>query len=150
MFELATVKSNKLPESQPEKKKNIQERAKLFAGVIKQNPSQEGAAPKKKLNKDIIPKNEPKKEVKPKKIGGGQANNIFKAMLEKKGIFGAPRPSAPIMGMPHGPGGMMMNNNANKGPGPTIEQNTDLKKNLDKIPVVKKKKKSKINFGDEI
>ena len=144
------IESNKIPESQPEKKKNIQERAKLFAGVIKPNPSQEGAAPKKKLNKDIIPKNEPKKEVKPKKIGGGQANNLFKAMLEKKGIFGAPRPDPPIMGMPHGPGGMMMNNNANRGQGPTIEQNTDLKKNLDKIPVVKKKKKSKINFGDEI
>ena len=144
------IESNKLPESQPEKKKNIQERAKLFAGVIKQNPSLEGAAPKKKLNKDTIPKNEPKKEEKPKKIGGGKVNNIFKAMLEKKGIFGAPKPGAPIMGMPHGPGGMMMNNNANIGQGPTIEQNIDLKKNLDKIPVVKKKKKSKINFGDEI
>ena len=71
-------------------------------------------------------------------------------MLEKKGgMFGAPRPSAQMMGMPHGFAGMMINKNDKGGQGPTFEENKDLVKKLDAIKVQKKKKKAKINFDDE-
>ena len=147
------IELNKLPESHPEIKNNIQEKAKLFSGGIKLNHPQEKAIPKIKLSKDIFPKNEPKKqESKPLNFGGAKPNKFkdFKAMLEKKGgMFGAPRPSAQMMGMPHGFAGMMINKNDKGGQGPTFEENKDLVKKLDAIKVQKKKKKAKINFDDE-
>ena len=147
------IELNKPPESHPEIKNNIQEKAKLFSGGIKLNHPQEKAIPKIKLSKDIFPKNEPKKqESKPLNFGGAKPNKFkdFKAMLEKKGgMFGAPRPSAQMMGMPHGFAGMMINKNDKGGQGPTFEENKDLVKKLDAIKVQKKKKKAKINFDDE-
>ena len=147
------IELNKPPESHPEIKNNIQEKAKLFSGGIKLNHPQEKAIPKIKLSKDIFPKNEPKKqESKPLNFGGAKPNKFkdFKAMLEKKGgMFGAPRPSAQMMGMPHGFAGMMINKNDKGGQGPTLEENKDLVKKLDAIKVQKKKKKAKINFDDE-
>ena len=147
------IELNKPPESHPEIKNNIQEKAKLFSGGIKLNHPQEKAIPKIKLSKDIFPKNEPKKqESKPLNFGGAKPNKFkdFKAMLEKKGgMFGAPRPSAQMMGMPHGFAGMMINKNDKGGQGPTFGENKDLVKKLDAIKVQKKKKKAKINFDDE-
>ena len=148
------IENKKPPENQAARKNSVAEKAKLFAaGGIKFNPPQQAAAPVKRLSHDIFPKNEPKKEEsKPMHFGGGQLNKMkdFKAMFEKRGgIMGAQRPSAQMMGMPHGFGGMMLNNNDNSGQGPTVDENKDLDKKLDKIPVQKKKKKAKINFDDE-
>ena len=148
------IENKKPPENQAARKNSVAEKAKLFAaGGIKFNPPQQAAAPVKRLSHDIFPKNEPKKEEsKPMHFGGGQPNKMkdFKAMFEKRGgIMGAQRPSAQMMGMPHGFGGMMLNNNDNSGQGPTVDENKDLDKKLDKIPVQKKKKKAKINFDDE-
>ena len=146
------IELNKPQESQPKIKNNIQDKAKLFSGGLKLNNPQENAVPKKKLNKDIFPKNEPKKqESKPMNFGGNKPNKFkdFKALLEKKGMIGAPRPSAQMMGMPHGFAGMMIHKNDKSGQGPTFEENKDLVKKFDVIKVQKKKKKAKINFDDE-
>ena len=146
------IELNKPPESQPEIKINIKEKEKLFAGGIKLNHPQENPLPKKKLNKDIIPKIGPEKqESKPMNFGEGKPNKFkdFKAMLEKKGgMFGAPRPSAQMMGMPHGFAGMMNKKDQNN-QGPIFEENKDLVQKLDVIKVQKKKKKAKIIFDDE-
>ena len=84
-------------------------------------------------------------------FGGGKKNqmNQFKAMLEKKGGFGAPRPSGQIMGMPHGFGMMMNKDNDKGGQEVKINKEEKLEDTLDKINVQKKKKKSKIVFNDD-
>ena len=84
---------------------------------------------------------------------GSEFQNKMKnmqAMFIQKGGFGAPRPSAQIMGMPHGFSNLMGNNINNKGNGISVEKHEDLEKKLDKIVVQKnKKKKKKISFQDD-
>ena len=141
------------PNKGVERKISMQERIKMMAGGIKLNQPPQAAAPKKRFSQDTLPKNEPKKEEikqKPMQFGGGKSNqmNQFKAMLEKKGGFGAPRPSAQMMGMPHG-FGMMMNNNDKGGQEPKHDKGDELEDTLNKINIQKKKKKSKIVFNED-
>ena len=142
------------PNKDFKRKPSMQERIKLMSGGIKLNQPPQAAAPKKRFSQDTQPKNEPKKEeTKPKQMefGGGKKNqmNQFKAMLEKKGGFGAPRPSGQIMGMPHGFGMMMNKDNDKGGQEVKINKEEKLEDTLDKINVQKKKKKSKIVFNDD-
>ena len=137
-----------------ERKISMQERIKMMSGGIKLNQPPQAAAPKKRFSQDTLPKNEPKKEEtkpKPMQFGGGKSNqmNQFKAMLEKKGGFGAPRPSAQMMGMPHGFGMMMNNNNDKGGQEPKVDKGEELEDTLNKINIQKKKKKSRIVFNDD-
>ena len=86
--------------------------------------------------------NAAKKENKPISLGGNKFKEM-QAMLAQRGVgFGAPRPSAQMMGMPHGFGNMNINKNDNKS-NPSVEEREDLDKKLDKIVVQKNKKKKK-------
>ena len=147
------VKQNEAPKI--EKKMSMQERIKLMSGGIKLNPNPQPAAPKKRLSNEIKfnpqPFNDKKSESQPNPIGGiSEKMKNMKAMLEKKGGFGMPRPSAQMFGMPHGFSDMMINkNNNNSGNGPIAEEREDMEKKLDKIVVQKKKKSKKPTFNDE-
>ena len=147
------VKQNEAPKI--EKKMSMQERIKLMSGGIKLNPNPQPAAPKKRLSNEIKfnpqPFNDKKSESQPNPIGGiGEKMKNMKAMLEKKGGFGMPRPSAQMFGMPRGFSDMMINkNNNNSGNGPIAEEREDMEKKLDKIVVQKKKKSKKPTFNDE-
>ena len=67
-------------------------------------------------------------------------------MFAQKGGFGAPRPSAQIMGMPHELANLMINNNDNN----QGQSHEDLEKKLENIVVQKnKKKKKKISFEND-
>ena len=136
---------------------SMQERIKLMQGGIKLNPAPQPAAPQKKLSKEAIANkfqnNAPKKEQMPMPMGGGFKDKMknMQEMFAKKGGFGAPRPSAQMMGMPHGLANMMANNNDNNmGGKPVVEERVDLEKKLDNIAVQKfKKKKSRVIFNPD-
>ena len=137
---------------------SMQERIKLMQGGIKLNPAPKPAAPQKKLSKEAIANkfqnNAPKNDQKPMPMGGGFKDKMknMQEMFAKKGGFGAPRPSAQLMGMPHGLANMMINNNDNNmgGQKPVVEEREDLEKKLDNIVVQKsKKKKSRVIFNPD-
>jgi len=137
---------------------SMQERIKLMQGGIKLNPAPQPAAPQKKFSKEAIANkfqnNAPKKEQMPMPMGGGfkdKMKNMQEMFAKKGGGFGAPRPSAQMMGMPHGLANMMANNNDNNmGGKPVVEERVDLEKKLDNIAVQKfKKKKSRVIFNPD-
>ena len=152
-------KEEKDPNQYPAgRRMSMQERIKLMQGGIKLNPAPKPAAPQKKLSKEAIANkfqnNAPKNDQKPMPMGGGFKDKMknMQEMFAKKGGFGAPRPSAQLMGMPHGLANMMINNNDNNkgGQKPVVEEREDLEKKLNNIAVQKfKKKKSRVVFNPD-
>ena len=138
-------------EPKAERKLSFQEKIKLMQGGVKLNQPQP-AAPKKRFNKEELShkfqKNEPKNVQKPMQVGSGFNEKMknMQAMFAQKGGFGAPRPSAQIMGMPHELANLMINNNDNN----QGQSHEDLEKKLENIVVQKnKKKKKKISFEND-
>ena len=129
-----------------ERKLSFQDKIKLAQGGFKVNPPQQQPAIKKRFSIEETSNkpqnNAAKKENKPISLGGNKFKEM-QAMLAQRGVgFGAPRPSAQMMGMPHGFGNMNINKNDNKS-NPSVEEREDLDKKLDKIVVQKNKKKKK-------
>ena len=126
-------KEEKGPEEIPhERRLSFQDKLKLMQGNLKLNNPQQ-----------------PRGSQMPGGKGFSDKMKNMAAMFEKRGGFGAPRPSAQIMGMPHGFSPLMINNNNNRmgQQAPIVEENEDLEKKLENIVVQKnKKKKKRIDF----